>query len=155
MQKNIHCNLTNTLATLCGLDNAKLIAWANQYTDECTDAETHGVQTAVKINLVGTDGWRTKQMQTTVITAFHFIPGDDPSNPHMTTENCSKARNLVKAAKTPIFRDLAPDVYWATDTLIKLLDREAAALAAGVAGAGAAALVDDGSPVVIPEGGTF
>ncbi|BBZ36010.1 tubulin-like doman-containing protein [Mycolicibacterium confluentis] len=60
-----------------------------------------------------------------------------------------------KAAKTPIFRDLGPDVYWATDTLIKLLDRESAALAAGVSSAGAAALVDDGSPVVIPEGGTF
>lgn len=58
-----------------------------------------------------------------------------------------------KAAKTPVFRDLAPDVYWATDTLIKRLQLAASALAQG--GAGTAALLDDGSQVVIPEGGTF
>jgi hypothetical protein len=58
------------------------------------------------------------------------------------------------ASKTPIFRDLAPDVFWATDALIRLLQREAAALAQGSAAAEAAYL-DDGGPVVIPEGGTF
>ena len=58
------------------------------------------------------------------------------------------------ASKTPIFRDLAPDVFWATEALIRLVQREAAALARGGAAAGASHL-DDGGPVVIPEGGTF
>jgi hypothetical protein len=56
----------------------------------------------------------------------------------------------AKAGKTPIFRDLAPDVYWATDTLIRLLHE------AATTGHGAAAeLADDAEQVVIPEGGTF
>jgi hypothetical protein len=58
------------------------------------------------------------------------------------------------ASKTPIFRDLAPDVFWATDALTRLLQRESKALAQGAAAAGAAYL-DDGGPVIIPEGGTF
>jgi hypothetical protein len=58
------------------------------------------------------------------------------------------------ASKTPVFRDLAPDVFWATQSLIRLLQREAAALVRGGATAGAGVL-DDGGPVVIPEGGTF
>jgi hypothetical protein len=58
------------------------------------------------------------------------------------------------ASKTPIFRDVAPDVYWATGKLIGLVQQEAAALAAGGARAGAM-VIDDGGSVVIPEGGTF
>ena len=49
---------------------------------------------------------------------------------------------------------LAPDVFWATEALIRLVQREAGALARGGAAAGASHL-DDGGPVVIPEGGTF
>jgi hypothetical protein len=45
-------------------------------------------------------------------------------------------------------------VFWATEALIRLLQREAAALAPGGATAGAGS-VDDAGPVVIPEGGTF
>jgi hypothetical protein len=56
----------------------------------------------------------------------------------------------VKAGKTPMFRDLAPDVYWATDTLIRLLHETATA-----GHSAAAALVDDAQQVVIPDGGTF
>ncbi|KZS51725.1 hypothetical protein A4G26_19950 [Mycobacterium kansasii] len=58
------------------------------------------------------------------------------------------------ASSTPIFRDLAPDVYWATGALIKRVQREAEVLAAG-AGATGSPLHDAGAPVVIPEGGTF
>ena len=59
------------------------------------------------------------------------------------------------ASKTPIFRDLAPDVFWATEALIRLVQREAAALAAGRRRPPATGYLDDGGPVVIPEGGTF
>jgi hypothetical protein len=58
------------------------------------------------------------------------------------------------ASKTPIFRDLAPDVFWATEALTRLLQREVAALERGGATAGTGYL-DDGGSVVIPEGGTF
>jgi hypothetical protein len=57
----------------------------------------------------------------------------------------------TKAGKTPIFRDLAPDVYWATDTLIRAL-HEAAATGDGAA---RAASFDETEQVVIPDGGTF
>jgi len=56
----------------------------------------------------------------------------------------------VKAGKTPMFRDLAPDVHWATDSLLRLL-HEAATAGHGAA----AALVDEAEQVVIPDGGTF
>src|SRR4029077_17950893 len=57
----------------------------------------------------------------------------------------------TKASKTPIFRDLAPDVFCATDALTRLLRLEAATLTRGRATAGAGQL-DDSGPVVIPEG---
>ena len=46
------------------------------------------------------------------------------------------------ASKTPVFRDLAPDVFWATEALIRLVQREAAALAPDRATAGAGVLDD-------------
>lgn len=57
------------------------------------------------------------------------------------------------ASNTPMFRDLAPDVYAATGALINLIQHEAEALAAGAAAGGP--VLDGGAPVVIPEGGTF
>lgn len=57
------------------------------------------------------------------------------------------------ASNTPIFRDLAPDVYAATGALINLIQHEAEALAAGAAAGGP--VLDGSAPVVIPEGGTF
>ena len=45
-------------------------------------------------------------------------------------------------------------MFWATEALTRLLQREAAALARGAATAGTGYL-DEGGPVVIPEGGTF
>jgi hypothetical protein len=57
------------------------------------------------------------------------------------------------ASNTPVFRDLAPDVYAATGALVNLIQHEAEALAAGAAAGGP--VLDGGAPVVIPEGGTF
>jgi hypothetical protein len=57
-----------------------------------------------------------------------------------------------KAAKTPVFRDLAPDVFWAVEELLRLVATEGA-LADG--GARVGAIADDGEQVVIPDGGTF
>ncbi|MUL85848.1 MULTISPECIES: tubulin-like doman-containing protein [unclassified Mycolicibacterium] len=84
--------------------------------------------------------------------AAQYLPADSPG---ATPDGAfSTVATRSKAAKTPIFRDLAPDVFWATEALIKLLQREGAALAQGET-AGAGAFFDDGGSVVIPDGGTF
>jgi signal transduction histidine kinase len=84
--------------------------------------------------------------------AAQYLPADAPGAAPGGAFTTIPTRGT--ASKTPIFRDLAPDVYRATGDLITLVQREAAAMAAGAAGAAPMAL-DDGSPVVIPEGGTF
>lgn len=60
------------------------------------------------------------------------------------------------ASQTPIFRDLAPDVHWATQRLVALLEEARAAALATPSTPGQAA-TPPGSPthVAIPEGGTF
>ena len=83
--------------------------------------------------------------------AAQYLPGDMPGAAPGGVFTSIPTRST--ASKTPIFRDLAPDVFWATEALTRLLQREAAALARGAATAGTGYL-DDG-PVVIPEGGTF
>lgn len=59
-----------------------------------------------------------------------------------------------KASKTPIFRDLAPDVFWAAEMLIKLV-RQVKATAVDGKSPTAAVTFDEGEQVVIPDGGTF
>ncbi|MEW2478446.1 tubulin-like doman-containing protein [Mycobacterium sp. NPDC049093] len=84
--------------------------------------------------------------------AAQYLPADTPG---ATPDGAfTTVATRSKAAKTPIFRDVAPDVFWATEALIKLLQREGAALAQGET-AGAGAFFDDGGSVVIPDGGTF
>jgi hypothetical protein len=84
--------------------------------------------------------------------AAQYLPADAPGAAPGGAFTSVPTRNT--ASKTPMFRDLAPDVYWATGKLIDLVQREAAALAAG-GGPGGAMVLDDGGSVVIPEGGTF
>ena len=84
--------------------------------------------------------------------AAQYLPADMPGAAPGGVFTSISTRST--ASKTPMFRDLAPDVFWATGALIRLLQREAAALARGGATAGAGGR-DDGGPVVIPEGGTF
>lgn len=84
--------------------------------------------------------------------AAQYLPADTPGATPDGAFTTITTRS--KAAKTPIFRDVAPDVFWATEALIKLLQREGAALAQGET-AGAGAFFDDGGSVVIPDGGTF
>jgi hypothetical protein len=84
--------------------------------------------------------------------AAQYLPADMPG----ATEGgaFTSVPTRTTASNTPIFRDLAPDVYRATGLLINIVEREAEALAAGTDAAGGP-LHDTGAPVVIPEGGTF
>lgn len=96
MQKDIHFYLTYALGRSLGIQtqDIELIAWANQFTDELTQPEAHGLQT--QTSTLG--NWVERQTQATVIMPFHFVPGDDPSCPWMTTADSSRSRELVKAA---------------------------------------------------------
>lgn len=97
VQKDVHFYLTYALGMRMGIQaqEIELIAWADQYTDELTQPEPHGLQT--QTSTLG--NWAERQIQATVIMPFHFIPGDDPLRPWMTTPGSSKAKSLLKAAE--------------------------------------------------------
>jgi hypothetical protein len=59
----------------------------------------------------------------------------------------------LKASKTPIFRDLAPDVFWATEALTGLVRDVKGTLDSQTSGG--AMVLGAAEQVVIPEGGTF
>jgi hypothetical protein len=71
------------------------------------------------------------------------VPGASPDGTFTTIPTRSKA------AKTPLFRDVAPEVFWATETLTEAL-RETATF-----GDGAMVPSADDEHVVIPRGVTF
>ncbi|MEZ0362977.1 tubulin-like doman-containing protein [Mycobacterium sp. pUA109] len=88
--------------------------------------------------------------------AAQYLPAGSPGaaeNGHYTT-----IATRAKAGKTPIFRDLAPDVYWATGQLIGLV-REAEEQIKQPAAQQGSTLSDlpaaGPEEIVIPEGGTF
>ncbi len=93
MQKDFHYYLTYVLSRKVGIDEktAKLIAWANQFTDNLTKADLYGIQTQSAVM----GNWNDRQIQATVLVPFHFIPGDEGWT---TTRNCSRARSIVKTA---------------------------------------------------------
>ena len=102
MQKDVHFYLTYVLCRKAGIpvNAAKRISWANQYTDDLTEAELHGIQT--QSDIVG--NWGDRQIQLSVLVPFHFIPGDDTAHPWMTTRNSPRARALVELASVDLFQ---------------------------------------------------
>lgn len=56
----------------------------------------------------------------------------------------------AQATATPIFRDLAPDVYWATQRLVELIERGRTAALVAPTGS-----TDAGGSVIVPQAGTF
>ncbi len=98
MQKDVHFYLTYLLTIKAGISHneAEKIAWANQYTDDLTEAELYGIQTQSAI----LGNWKDRQVQLSVLVPFHFIPGNDSDHPWVTTRNNARARKLViKASK--------------------------------------------------------
>ena len=96
MQKDVHFYLTYLLAVKVGVEDedAEKIAWADQYTDDLTEADLYGIQTQSAI----LGNWSDRQIQLSVLVPFHFIPGEDPEHPWVTTRNCIRARKLVMVA---------------------------------------------------------
>ena len=102
MQKDVHFYLTYVLCMKVGIssDDAEKIAWANQYTDDLTKADLHGIQTQSDI----AGNWGDRQIQLSVLVPFHFIPGSDPNHPWMTTRDNYRARRLVSSASKNLFQ---------------------------------------------------
>lgn len=96
MQKDFHFYVTYALAKKAGLSDtvSRVIAWADQFTDGLTDTGSYEIQTQCK----KLDNWGDKQIQFTVLIPFHFLPGDDAEWAWKTTENSSRANELVAAA---------------------------------------------------------
>jgi len=96
MQKDVHFYLTYALATNIGIcsNEAEKIAWANQYTDDLTEADLHGIQTQSAV----LGNWEDRQIQLSVLVPFHFIPGSDTDHPWMTTRNNSRTKKFVEIA---------------------------------------------------------
>lgn len=96
MQKDFHFYVTFALAMTMGVprESAIKVAWANQYTDDCQEADLYGIQT--QSALLG--NWDDTQIQFSVLVPFHFIPGDDPAHKWTVTPNCTRAKALLKQA---------------------------------------------------------
>jgi len=75
MQADNHFYVTFLLACRAGidLDTAELIAWADQYTDECMET---GHAYALETQTTRWDKARESQFQVTTLIPFHFVPGD-------------------------------------------------------------------------------
>ena len=93
-QKDIHFAATLCVAVEAGLDKetALLVAWANQQVDETA-------LTQVK--------WLRQMFINSPGRYFHFIPGDDPDRPTMTTPNSAIIQHLVKAVPHPVALGMA------------------------------------------------
>lgn len=100
MQKDMHFYMTYAVARRVGVeaDKACKLAWADQFTDDLTQAASYGIQTQTKVDLSG--NWADGQIQLTVLVPFHFVPGEDHHAPWTTTPNCRIAGDLIDAAST-------------------------------------------------------
>lgn len=96
MKEDGHYDLTLAVALSVGLDakTAQLLAWSDYYTDKLTKPALHGMQTQCELGPEALD--KTEQMF--VLVPFHFLPGDDPEQPWLTTPNCRAARALINRA---------------------------------------------------------
>jgi hypothetical protein len=81
--------VTYALAREAGLpaEDAEKLAWADQYTDDLTEPDLHGIQT--QCATVG--NWADRQVQLSVLVPFHFVPGADATHPWMTTAGSDRA----------------------------------------------------------------
>lgn len=91
-----HYYMTQYLAIEAGWSkkDAQQLAWANAFTDDCTDIKKYGFRTACGV----LQDWWKKSVQRDIITPFHFLPGADPNNKWVVTANSPLARHLMTEA---------------------------------------------------------
>lgn len=97
MKRDFHFDVVRLLCAWAGLDSEQstLIAWASEKTDRVVEPPRGAIQTQVAPKLLGAN-WDDRQVQLTVMVAFHFIPGD--GEPWIVTANSTRAQKLVEAA---------------------------------------------------------
>lgn len=96
MQKDFHFYVTYALSMRIGAphEEAEALAWSDQYTDDLTEMELHGIQTQSDT----LRNWEDRHVQMSVLIPFHFIPGSSKAHPWMTTRNNARARRLLRLA---------------------------------------------------------
>jgi hypothetical protein len=77
--------------------DARIAAWANGFTDDCTDQKKYGFRTACGVF----QDWWSKIVQRNAIIPFHFLPGDNliSDSNWAVTANSSLAQHLMAEAK--------------------------------------------------------
>jgi len=100
MQKDVHFYLTYALARKARIRNndALKIAWSDQYTDDLTISDLHGIQTQSAV----LGNWLDKQIQRSVLVPFHFLPGDNSEQPWVVTPDNRKAHILFEKANASL-----------------------------------------------------
>lgn len=94
MQKDLHFNATYAIGIKTMFPDIKLVAWSNQYTDECKKPY-EGIRTAVG----WVDDWCKKSVQRDVIIPFHFLPNGEIDNPYVVRPNSTLCQAIVADAK--------------------------------------------------------
>ena len=96
MQKDVHFYMTYALSRKAGIGvaQAEIIAWADQFTDELTEAELYGIQTQSAV----LGNWCDRQIQMSVIIPFHFVPWMQGENPWMVAPSGEIVTDLVREA---------------------------------------------------------
>jgi hypothetical protein len=97
MQKDIHYNMTAAVAKYANfpIDKAIQLAWANQFTDDCTEESKYSIRTQCDA-LSGK--WWSREVQQYVIVPFHFLPGDNKENKWIVTADSTLSQNLINDA---------------------------------------------------------
>lgn len=95
MQKNIHFNSTYAIGVKANFPDIKLVAWADQYTDECQKLY-EGIRTAVG----WVDDWCKKTVQRDVLIPFHFPPGGSEDKPYRVDANSALCQVVLDDAVT-------------------------------------------------------
>ena len=106
MQKDTHFYLTYALARRVGIgtDDAEIIAWADQYTDDMTENTAEDDKYGIQTQCGKLDNWEDRQIQLTVLIPFHFLPGFDPVDRWKTESDNPRARELVGLAQNNLYR---------------------------------------------------
>jgi hypothetical protein len=88
------------------------------------------------------------------VSTNYMEPGEGATPGHAGAEGTGVfARITVRqqASKTPLYRDVAPDVFWATDELIGLIDSAVALAEQGIAAPAPAPNFQSGDTFVVPS----
>ena len=95
MQRDLHFYATWAIGVKAGRTNALEIAWVDYQVDCCKGLGFHTQVNGVNF------------LWSKAGVCFHFLPGDDPERPLVTTRICKIAQRLIQRADCPISLGIA------------------------------------------------